>query len=86
MRCSIKGEIPDFPFSSIIESKVLTNTFWFITVFENHRKSRIQNFGQTVLPDRSLLIEQKLMENTKIENFKWDILVIFNRCVDFVEK
>ena len=30
--------------------------------------------GQTVLPDRSILIRQKLMENDKIEKFKWDIL------------
>ena len=30
--------------------------------------------GQTVLPDRSVLIEQKLVENAKIEIFKRDIL------------
>ena len=29
---------------------------------------------QTVLPDRSFLLGQKLMENVKIEKFKWDIL------------
>ena len=29
--------------------------------------------GQTVLPDRSLLIEQKLVENAKIQNLKCDI-------------
>ena len=29
--------------------------------------------GQTVLPDRSILIGQKLVENAKIQNFKWDI-------------
>ena len=28
--------------------------------------------GQTVLPDRSLFIEQKLVENAKIENIIWD--------------
>ena len=28
-------------------------------------------FGQTELPDRSLLIGQKLMEIDKIQNFKW---------------
>ena len=49
---------------------------WCCTVFENHRKSLIQycerselrfHFvcGQTVLPDRSLLMVQKLLENTK---------------------
>ena len=30
--------------------------------------------GQTVLPDRSILIRQKLKENAKIERFKCDIL------------
>ena len=29
---------------------------------------------QTVLPDRSLLKRQKLVENAKMSNFKWDIL------------
>ena len=30
--------------------------------------------SQTVLPERSVFIGQKLMENAKIEKFKWDIL------------
>ena len=30
-------------------------------------------FGQTALPDRSILIGQKLVENAKIEKIKWDI-------------
>ena len=30
--------------------------------------------GQTVLPDRSILIGQKLVENAKIEKLKCDIL------------
>ena len=30
--------------------------------------------GQTVLPDRSVLIGQKLVENAKIQKFKCDIL------------
>ena len=33
--------------------------------------------GQTVLPDKSILIEQKLVKNAKIEKFKWDILSNF---------
>ena len=37
------------------------------TVFENHRKSLILHCGQTVLPDLSLLIGQKLSENAKIQ-------------------
>ena len=30
--------------------------------------------GQTLLPERSILVGQKLVENAKIEKFKWDIL------------
>ena len=30
--------------------------------------------GQIVLPDRSFLIGQKLVENVKVEKLKWDIL------------
>ena len=30
--------------------------------------------GQRVLPERSLEIVQKFVENAKIEKFKWDIL------------
>ena len=33
--------------------------------------------GQTVLPDRSVLIDQKLVESVKIEKFKCDILADF---------
>ena len=33
--------------------------------------------SQTVLPDRSVLIGQKLMENAKIQKFKCDILSNF---------
>ena len=33
--------------------------------------------GQTVLPDRSVLIGQKLVENAKIIKFKWDFLSDF---------
>ena len=74
------------------------------TVFENHRKSRIQHgyiyilsgqklikkwkkkrsvlvsiwkpeiCSQIVLPDRSILIEQKLLKEAKMEKFKCDIL------------
>ena len=34
--------------------------------------------GQTVLPDRSLLIGQKLVENAKIEKLKWYIMGILD--------
>ena len=40
------------------------------SVFENHRISLIQ----TVLPDRSIEIEQILIENAKIEILNWDIM------------
>ena len=33
--------------------------------------------GQTVLPDRSVLIGQKLMENAKIKKFQCEILSNF---------
>ena len=40
--------------------------------------------GQTVLPDMSVLIGQKLMENDKIQKFKCDILSNFQTmCTDF---
>ena len=44
------------------------------------KKPKMVNFDeflQTVLPDRSLLIGQKLVENVKIEKFKWDIMSNF---------
>ena len=51
---------------------------------ENAKKSSIlasfwkhEACGQTVLPDRSILIGQKLVENAKIPKFKWDILSNF---------
>ena len=39
------------------------------------------DYGQTVLLDRSILKGQKLVENVKIEKFRWDILVIFKHYV-----
>ena len=36
--------------------------------------------GQTVLPDRSLLIRQKLVENTKSQNSNATFRVIFKQC------
>ena len=36
-------------------------------------------WGQTVLPDRSILIGQKLVENVKIVKFKWDHLSNFEK-------
>ena len=35
---------------------------------------KIKASGQTVLPDRSVLIGQKLLENAKIHKFNCDIL------------
>ena len=35
---------------------------------------KLEACGQTVLPDRSVLIGQKLVENAKIQKFKCDIL------------
>ena len=39
---------------------------------------KIEAYGQTVLPDRSVLIKQKLVENTKINKFKCDIKIARN--------
>ena len=36
--------------------------------------------GQTVLPDRSVLIGQKLVENARIKKSKCDFWVIFKEC------
>ena len=38
--------------------------------------------GQTVLPDRSVLIGQKLVDNAKIHKFKCDILSNFQTVCD----
>ena len=38
---------------------------------------KAEAYSQTVLPDRSISIEQKLVENAKIEKFKCNILSDF---------
>ena len=38
--------------------------------------------GQTVLPDRSVLIGQKLVENAKINNPNATFWVIFKQCAN----
>ena len=38
---------------------------------------KLEACGQTVLPDKSVLIRQKLMKNAKIKKFKCDILSNF---------
>ena len=38
-------------------------------------------YGQTVLPDRSIVIGQKLKENAKIQNSNSTFWVIFKQCV-----
>ena len=38
--------------------------------------------SQTVLPDMSVLIGQKLVKNAKIENSNETIWVIFKQCAD----
>ena len=37
--------------------------------------------GQTVLPDRSILIGQKLVKNAKMESFKCDVFWWFSNTV-----
>ena len=41
---------------------------------------------KTVLPDRSVLIGQKLMENAKIETLTWDILGDFQTLWNYLKK
>ena len=48
--------------------------------FGEHLKTKA--FGQTVLPDMSLLIGQKFVENAKIEKLKCDILDDFQTLCD----
>ena len=38
---------------------------------------KVEACGQTVLPDRSVLIGQKLAENAKVQKFKCDIMSNF---------
>ena len=44
---------------------------------ENAKIVNLAFFWKTVLPDRSILIGQKMVENAKIEKLKWDILSDF---------
>ena len=41
---------------------------------------KTEGCGQTALPDRSILIGQKLAGNAKIDKLKCDILLIFKHC------
>ena len=41
--------------------------------FDEFLKTEACRCGQTVLPDMSVLIGQKLVENAKVEKFKWNI-------------
>ena len=47
----------------------------FIKNAKNGQFRKPEACGQTVLPDRSLLIGKKLVENAKIEKFKCDIVI-----------
>ena len=69
---------------STLRAKRATFTFWLDksslkgqkwSILVNFWKS--ESFGQTVLPDRSILIGQKMVENAKIEKHNCDILVDF---------
>ena len=48
-----------------------------IQILEINFDWKSEDYGQTVLPDKSLLIGQKLMANAKIVKFKWDIFGYF---------
>ena len=58
---------------------ILTIFMLYHSVWKS-QKSLIKNhkvWEQTVLPDRSILIGQKLMKNAQIEKWKWDIFSDF---------
>ena len=46
---------------------------------------KLEACGQTVLPDRSFLIGQKLVENAEIKKFKCDILSKFQIMCDVIK-
>ena len=60
-------------------------------LIENAKNGPPKACGQTVLPDWSVLIGQKLVENAKIKTFQWDILGDFqtmwkcNNCIWVLE-
>ena len=58
-----------------MRAKRATFTFWVDKSWLKMPKMiywKPEAFDQKVLPDKSLLIEQKLMENAKIENLNWE--------------
>ena len=57
-------------------TKIAPNNIWKSqkSLIQHCERSELRAYGQIVLPDRSLLIGQKLVENAKIEKFKCDIL------------
>ena len=72
---------------STLRAKRATFTFWVDKSYEKCQKwSILASFwkpeacGQTVLPDRSVLIVQKLVENAKIKKSNATFWVIFKLC------
>ena len=59
--------------------KLIKNAKWSILA----RFWKPEACGQTALPDRSLSIRQKLVENAKIEKLKCDNWVIFRQCAQY---
>ena len=68
---------------SLIQHCELRLHFEWTKLIKNAKNGRFNGFIkteaciQTVLPDRSVLIRQKLVENTKIQKLKCDILSHF---------
>ena len=46
-------------------------------ILKNAKNAQLEACGQTVLPERSVFIRQKLVENAKIKKIKCDILSYF---------
>ena len=57
---------------STLRAKRATFTLW-----TEGKKGQFEACCQTMLPDRSILVGQKLVDNAKIKRFKCDILSDF---------
>ena len=59
----------------------ITSEARYVDILSGQKWAKNANIGQTVLPDRSVLIGQKLVENAKIVKFLWDFWGSFSNTV-----
>ena len=50
----------------------ITSEASYVDIFSGQKLAKNANIGQTVLPDRSVLIGQKLVENVKIQMWHFE--------------